>query len=122
MKYVEDQLINALSETPLETDCSVSFSMMDLAGIRGEVEQLRWLSTRRSPVQGRLWHREKEHWTYANSIPVDPPRNVSTSRAIRDTTPPIVIPRIVVKPLRTLNLRRAFNERTAAAKPNCLLR
>lgn len=99
MKFIEEQLANALKETPHETDCSLSTAVMESAGVRGHEAQLNWLEARRPARDGKLWHRDAEHWTYSESLPFSQDAPSMFSLSLLGTRPPIVVPKIVVKPL-----------------------
>lgn len=99
MKFIEEQLANALKETPHETDCSLSTAVMESAGVRGHEAQRNWLEARRPAREGKFWQCDAEHWTYSESLTFaqDTPRMFSLP--LLGTRPPIIVPKIVVKPL-----------------------
>jgi hypothetical protein len=99
VKFIEEQLANALKETPHETDCSLSTAVMESAGVHGREAQQHWLELRRPAREGKSWHPGLEHWTYSAAVPVPQESPRSFSLPLLATKPPIVIPRIVVKPL-----------------------
>jgi hypothetical protein len=115
VKFIEEQLANALKETPHETDCSLSAAVMESAGVHGPDAQRTWLEARRPAREGKSWYRDAEHWTYSESLTVsqDAPRMFSLP--LLGTRPPIVVPKIVVKPL-PWN-RRADARHEAALRP-----
>ncbi|MDO8545112.1 MAG: hypothetical protein Q7S40_32130 [Opitutaceae bacterium] len=104
MKFVEEQLINALRETPPETDCSVSTNAMEMVGVRSRLEQQRWLSSKRPAAGDRSWQLIGEHWHFAPRI--EPDEDVTRSSSALYSIPLRQTPRpispIVVKPVRSL--------------------
>ena len=109
MKFVEEQLLSALRDTPAETDCSVSVKVLEVIGYKDHAEQERWLSQHRAPNGGKAWHMTGERWEYTanpdasvplqESFPLSPhmpvPRNMHTHSPI----PARVAPSIVVPPV-----------------------
>jgi len=109
VKYIEEQLVSVLRDTPAETDCSLSVSAMELAGIKGLALQREWLNKRRPPVGNRGWYLSNAHWEYGLP-PVDTPVRGQLSyamppRLISAPAPNMVVPQIVVKPLAPLSGR-----------------
>ena len=104
MNVVEQQLLSALRETPIETDCSVSFGVLETLGYTTRHQQEQWLNRHRSPRDGKLWHATEEHWEYCcqpQAIERDPPP------ALRILLPAAGAPHsIVVKPLTPLKKRQ----------------
>jgi hypothetical protein len=109
VKFIEEQLVSILRDTPLETDCSLSVSAMELADIRGMTVQEEWLNERRPAVGARGWHLCNAHWEYgAPPIEVQPRGQLGYAMPPRLVSPPspnMVVPQIVVKPLQPLTKR-----------------
>ena len=104
MKFIEQQLVVALIETPQETECFLSAALLSSIGLSGESAQATWLERHRPARAGKCWRCVDERWEYAPA-PVQvvalPPRNALSAPNWR-TAPvntgnrPV---RIVVKPL-----------------------
>ena len=110
VKFIEEQLVSVLRDTPLETDCSLSVKAMELADIKGTAAQSVWLNQRRPAVGTRGWHLCNAHWEYGHP-PVEIPVREQLSyamppRLVSAPAPSMVVPQIVVKPLEPL-VRRA---------------
>jgi hypothetical protein len=111
VKFVEQQLLCALKETPPETECSVSIAILRIIGHHQFAEQQRWLCEKRAPENGKAWHMSGEHWEYTahpdesvsmpDSFPVSPHLAAAGGKrtyAGKGSQPPI----IVVNPVRPL--------------------
>jgi hypothetical protein len=100
MKFIEEQLVSALRDTPLETDCSVSIKVLEMIGLKTAMEQHDWLAAKHPPRGTRGWRITTEHWEY--SLPEIEPAELRPSCGL----PPRLsaqqrpaVSRIVVKPL-----------------------
>ena len=100
MNVVEQQLLSALHETPLETECSVSFRVLEALGFATRLQQEEWLTHHRGPQAGMRWQASDEHWDYCAQRPTI---DRETAPPLRMFLPPASPPRsIVVKPLTPL--------------------
>ncbi len=105
MKIIEDQLINAFRETPLETDCSVSITALEMAGVKGQLRQLEWLASKRPAAGARQWHLRGEHWHFGVPTDDDTPTAPPTPVEPLPLRPPRTISPIIVKPVRAFATR-----------------
>jgi hypothetical protein len=110
MKAIEEQLLVALRETPMETDCRVSTDTLRVLSLLTTEEQLRWLSHRRPPGNGKRWQLSGQHWNFcapATDSPAAEHEPVS-----RTSVRAPAVGRIVVKPLPPLatHPRRTIGE------------
>jgi hypothetical protein len=96
MKAIEDQLVVALRETPMETDCRVSTDTLRVLLLLTTDDQLRWLNHRRPPGNGKRWELSGQHWNFcaptAGPAAEHEPLSRTSARAP-------AVGRIVVKPL-----------------------
>ena len=69
MTSVEQQLIAALVETPVETDCSVSMAVLNGLGLKGKELQAVWLNSHRAAMEGKCWQNFGERWEYTTQLP-----------------------------------------------------
>ena len=69
MTSVEQQLIAALTETPIETDCSVSTAVLSGLGVKGKELQAVWLNSHRAAMEGKRWQNIGERWEYTTHLP-----------------------------------------------------
>ena len=108
MKFVEQQLIALLTETPQETECSVSIVVLEGFGLKGREIQSIWLNTYRPSKEGKSWRCLGERWEYTTSpkspVQTRQPFSSPTTTPWRTSqaTPERLLPPIVVKPLMPL--------------------
>jgi len=103
---IEQQLLSALRETPLETDCTVSVEVLKSLGHRTPDHQLVWLMTHRPATNGKRWHCTGGHWEYCEALPESQERLAPPFPA-RPAPTAIGLRAIVVKPLLPLKRTRA---------------
>ena len=109
MKFVEEQLLSALRETPIETDCSVSVKVLEMIGLKTADDQQGWLTKHRAPSAGKGWHLTGERWEFTanpdasvplqESFPLSPSMSPSRTIHTHSPIPPRVAPSIVVPPV-----------------------
>jgi hypothetical protein len=107
MKFVEQQLMAALADTPDATECSVSSAVLQGFGLKGEESQAQWLNTHRPAKHDKSWRYRGERWEYTATtnevIPTRPPFLAPTTSTWRTSHPASDrIPAVVVKPLAPL--------------------
>jgi hypothetical protein len=103
MKVIEEQLLVALRETPMETDCRVSTDTLRVLSLLTTEEQFRWLCNRRPPGNGKRWQLSGQHWDFC-APPTDSPAPAYEPPSWTSARAPAV-GRIVVKPLPPLVTR-----------------
>jgi hypothetical protein len=81
VKFIEQQLLAVIADTPAETDCSVSAAVLVAIGLRDAVAQEAWLEARRPATNRKKWFLTGERWEYAlqPSVPIP----AETSFALR---------------------------------------
>jgi hypothetical protein len=105
VKFIEQQLVAALTETPHETECSLSVAILRGIGLEGTTTQAAWLERHRPARDGKRWHCVGDGWEYsATPVPHVPSigpisipagSNWRTSQAASER----LLPPIIVKPL-----------------------
>lgn len=108
MRFIEQQLIAVLVETPHETECSVSVSVLNDLGIMGQLEQMAWLKRHRPAIGDKAWSRSGERWLYTsgpvapdNELQSIPVPAVASWRNVHSSTDRFT-QKIVVKPVTPL--------------------
>ena len=107
MKFVEQQLVAALADTPHATECSVSVAVLNGFRLLGEEAQAGWLNRHRPARDGKSWRCRGERWEYAattnNREQTRPPFSAPSTSTWRTShlTPERASP-IMVKPLAPL--------------------
>lgn len=101
MVVIEQQLLSALRETPLETDCSVSVEVLKSLGHRSPDMQHSWLAAHRPAANGKQWYCTGQHWEYCQQPPETADRKEPLSVPLPTRSAPAAIGTraIVVKPL-----------------------
>jgi hypothetical protein len=103
VKFIEQQLLSAMAETPPETDCSVSAAVLIQIGLMSRDIQREWLEGHRPARDGKLWHLTGDRWEYAAQASIPIP--TETSFALPAPLATRVLPSeprsvsVVVKPL-----------------------
>ena len=107
MKFIEQQLVAVLTETPHETECSLSAALLKSIGLSEPLVQGIWLEQHRPAKDGKTWHEIGEHWEYSSKpshVPALEP--ISLPPGLNWRTSPTASERmhqpIVVRPLRPL--------------------
>jgi hypothetical protein len=104
VKFIEQQLISALAETPHETECCLSTAVLVSIGLAHPQSQLEWLRSQRGEKDGKVWRYSGAHWEYAADVP-ETRETTSIPAAIRlnwrtvQPVPPERPTRILVKPV-----------------------
>ena len=65
MKFIEQQLVAALTETPQETECSLSAALLKSIGLPDLHAQAAWLEKHRAAKEGKRWQAMDDRWEYA---------------------------------------------------------
>jgi hypothetical protein len=102
MKFIEQQLVVSLTETPPETECTLSAAVLKGIGLVEQDAQLRWLDKHRPARDGKSWHYVDERWEYAAEAPSvgrTAPISIPGANWRTSLTPERLLKPIVVKPL-----------------------
>jgi hypothetical protein len=67
MRTVEQKLVAVLTETPRNTECAVSVSVLNGLGYIGEELQAVWLKSHRPAAGDWRWQLVGERWQYART-------------------------------------------------------
>jgi hypothetical protein len=110
VKFIEQQLVAALTETPHETECSLSAALLKSIGLADVTVQAIWLSNHRPAKEGKSWQAIGEHWEYtADPVPDVPIVPIALPSGMSWRTSPANAERrltpIVVKPVPPLASR-----------------
>jgi hypothetical protein len=112
VKFIEQQLIAALVETPPETECSLSAEILKGIGLTDTSTQATWLEKHRPANNGKTWHCLGTTWEYTAKpvARVSDPRPIavpggSNWRTSQATSERRLTP-IVVKPLPPLRRQK----------------
>jgi hypothetical protein len=105
VKFIEQQLVAALTETPHETECSLSVAILRGIGLEGTAIQAAWLERHRPAKEGKSWQCIGDGWEYSATpvphvtsigpISIPAGSNWRTSQAASER----LLPPIIVKPL-----------------------
>jgi hypothetical protein len=110
LNVVEQQLLSALRETPLETDCSVSMQVLEALGHITPTQQEQWLSKHRTPRDGKRWFAAGDRWEYCTPAPEPERAPIAVPRPAAPRA--AVLGSILVKPLTPLK-RAAVGQRSS---------
>ena len=114
MKFIEQQLVASLTETPPETECTLSAAVLRGIGVVEHEAQLCWLDKHRPARDGKSWHYVDERWEYAAEAPSvgsTAPISIPGANWRTSTTPERLLKRIVVKPLQPVSRTIKFRPR-----------